>query len=459
MSFQFEADSVVYLSRYFNKDFFSQTPIRDRQDSKFVRSIRKRALEKMNGAPELKDLKSFYVGSMDFMVMDKDGKREFAILESNGGSTRGILAISEEQTEMLFNAYKHAIDKVSDGDSRKLAIIGTITNDKIFQEKIILTEYLKHRYRIEGLNVGVYNSLSFDPEKAGEDLILVIASYPNLFKGLSYRNGKVSFMGQNVDVLIGDGIARRYPILGAYIKYDAHRIKTSIVNKIYQVSDDKSNTYLAAYMGKDFLSEYRVRPLMFYKASDPYHLEKALFNMVTKYQKHFVVKPFGGSGGAGVLAVPSNSKEEEIAKIMDNSIFDFYRKFDKRRSPFPYTVQEMADFKLIDWKNSKRAFDVRIYVVQKEGCLYPVGGSVRIARAPYTGSLEKDEFVVNICGHWGAEIERALGFSQEDFDILKLEEEDLVDMFCASCRFFQIASERHQDILNFENWDDVIQEF
>lgn len=453
VKFSFDGDNIVYLSRYFNKNFFSQTPTMEKQDSKFTRKIRKAALEKMNGAPEISDSKSFYVGSMDFMVMEKNGKHEFAILESNGGSTRGILAISEEQTEMIFNAYKHAIDQSSDKEDRKLVIIGTIANDTIFQEKILLIEYLKHRYTIEGLEVGVYNSLNFTERKKTEDITLVIANYNNLFQGLSYRKGNVFFMGDRVDVLIGDGIARRYPILGAYCKYDPNKIDVSVVNKIYQVCDDKASTYLAAHIGKETLDEYRVRPLMFYKAQDPYHLEEALGHMVSRFQKNFVIKPFGGSGGAGVLAVPKTSRPEDLPEIMDNSIFDFYKKFDKRRNPFPYTIQEMANFKLIDWDNSKRTFDIRIYVAQKEGCLYPVGGTVRISRAPYTGSLKKDEFVVNICGPWGAEVERALGFSEEAINILNITEEDLMDMFCASCQFFRIASERHLEILCFENWD------
>ena len=46
MPFPYDVNNVVYLSRYFNKDFFSQAPIREKQDSKFVRKIRKKKLLK-----------------------------------------------------------------------------------------------------------------------------------------------------------------------------------------------------------------------------------------------------------------------------------------------------------------------------------------------------------------------------------------------------------------------------
>ena len=61
----------------------------------------------------------------------------------------------------------------------------------------------------------------------------------------------------------------------------------------------------------------------------------------------------------------------------------------------------MAKFLLIDWKESQRTFDLRIYVAQQNGYIIPIGGEARIARAPFTGEYAKNEFVVNICGDWG----------------------------------------------------------
>ena len=116
----------------------------------------------------------------------------------------------------------------------------------------------------------------------------------------------------------------------------------------------------------------------------------------------------------------------------------------------------MAKFSLINYKNSKRTYDIRIYVVQKDGVLYPVGGNGRIAKAPYTGKFSKEEFVVNICGEWGVDVDRAIAISPDNLNILELNENDISDLFCAACQLFRIISEKHYDILACNDWEKYI---
>ena len=69
------------------------------------------------------------------------------------------------------------------------------------------------------------------------------------------------------------------------------------------------------------------------------------------------------------------------------------------------------------------------------------------------GSFEKNEFVVNICGDWGVEFERAVGFTHKNLDLLDLTEEDIIDMFCGACHLFSIITQKHNEILVFDDWD------
>ena len=456
MAFRFEENDLVYLSRYFNKNFVSLTPIRKKQNSKFIRHVRRKAFDRMNGPPKLPDPRMFYVGSVDFMVTEHDGEKRFAILETNGGSSRGILSIALDQIEMVFNAYKTAIDQIPD-DHNKRIIIGTLPNDDLFQEKILLIEFLRQRYDIEGYSVGVNNSFNYDPSNPEkDDITLILSNYNNLLEHLSYQNHHIAFKENEIDLVIGDGIARRFPILGAYIKHDWRRVKTTIINTIYQVTDDKANTYLAAKLGNNILKEFRVDPLLFGKVNDPFHLEEYLGQVLTRLKKNVVIKPFGGSGGAGIQPILKNTNLQQITKIMSNSISDFYKKFDTRRNPFPYTIQEMAKFALIDHEGAKRTYDIRIYVVQKDGEIYPVGGNGRIAKAPFTGNYTKDEFVVNICGEWGVDIDRVLPLSPEGLKTMGLNEDDLTDLFCASCQIFKIITEKYNEIMAFKDWDKTL---
>ena len=93
----------------------------------------------------------------------------------------------------------------------------------------------------------------------------------------------------------------------------------------------------------------------------------------------------------------------------------------------------MDNFDLIDWKSNKRTFDVRVYIIQKDGMFIPVGGEGRVAKADYTGGLNKEEFVVNLTGYQGVDIERGIAFSEAGLKALDISKDDLVDMFCASC--------------------------
>ena len=323
----------------------------------------------MGGAPKLPDPKMFFLGSVDFMVTNYDGERKFVILEANGGSSRGFMSTGSDQIEMMFNAYKTAIDSVSKDDETRI-LIGTLPNDDLFQEKILLTEFLKGRYEVEGDSVQIYNSYNYNPQESnGNDKTIIISNYNNILENLSYKNQHIAFKDKKIDIIIGDGVARRFPLVGAYIKNDWKRVKTLIINPIYPVTDDKANTYLAAYFGQKILNEYRVQPLQFKKVIDPYFLEGSLEDVITENQKNFVIKPFGGSGGVGVQAILTKHSKDDIPQIMGKSISDFYDKFDPRRNPFPYTLQEMAQFELIDFKETKRTYDVRIYVIQQDGHL------------------------------------------------------------------------------------------
>ncbi|MFX0098541.1 MAG: hypothetical protein ACFFCS_03100 [Candidatus Hodarchaeota archaeon] len=456
MKLNIDPDNLVYLSRYFNKNFVSLSPIRDKQDGKFMNRIRKRALERMNGGIKISNPRLFYVGSVDFMVVNNGEARNFVILETNGGSGRGLSSIAPGQTEAAFNASKLAIDLNYNMEDQVIVLIGTPVNDALLQEKILLVEFLKEKYQMEGYSVGVYNSFNFIPDIVKEDLVFVIANYNNIMDGLSYRNNHIIFKNKEIDVVIGDGVARRFPIIGAHVKYDLERVETTIVNPVYQVSDDKGDTYLAVKMAEKQLEKYRVSQLAFKKAMDPYELENEITNIIKSGRMDYIIKPLGGSGGAGIQPISPSFSLDMAQDIIEKSLYEFYKKFDARRTAFPYTIQEMADFDLINWESSKRTFDLRFYVIQRDGIFYPLGGLGRIARLPYTGKLNKEEFVVNLSGYGGVETERGVAFSDEGMKTLNLEEEDMIDMLCAACETFNCIVENYSKIVNYEGWDDLV---
>ncbi|MFX1294299.1 MAG: hypothetical protein ACFFD2_05500 [Promethearchaeota archaeon] len=453
MDFDRLEERIVSLSKYFGKNLIALEPIRQNQDNKLVNTIRNMAIEKMGGAPRLSDSKSFYVGSVDYMVVDYQNQLEFVILEANGGSSRGLLSLSSDQIEMIYNSYKYAIDQSSDAQN-KLVLIGHMRLDDLLQEKILLIDYLTHQYKREGLDLKFYNLLTFNPsQKRNEDISVILSSYEDLIQFLDYKNQYITFQGIPLDVIIGDGVARRFPKISSDIRKNIKSLKTSIVNPIYHVTDDKFNTYVAVSLGREILNKYRIHHLKYGKVFNLEQLINTLENLINIYQENFIIKPFGGSGGAGIQPILKKTKREQIPEIIQKSFSEFHQKFDPCRDPFPYTIQEMAKFILIDWQNLKRTFDIRLYLAQKKGKIVPIGGEARIARVPFTGSFAKNEFIVNICGDWGVEFERAVGFTSENLKLLNLSLEDVADMFCSACELFSIISHKYNEILAFNEWN------
>ena len=67
----------------------------------------------------------------------------------------------------------------------------------------------------------------------------------------------------------------------------------------------------------------------------------------------------------------------------------------------------------------------------------PISGMVRIARHDYRGKLQKQDFVVNLSGYHGIDVERGLGLSHKTLAMLNITEEDMEKMFTASGWIFK----------------------
>jgi hypothetical protein len=156
-----------------------------------------------------------------------------------------------------------------------------------------------------------------------------------------------------------------------------------------------------------------------------------------------VIKPFQGSGGAGVLPIGEHSP---IPVIVQESMGEFRQKFGAWRSPFPYTICEKVEPQRAVWRDSERNFDVRVYVARDGDQMLPVGAIFRIALEPHTDDSRKNALVVNLSGYGGIDTERGFGVSAESLAITGLEEQDMADMFAAATVLLTFVAENHKTI-------------
>ncbi|MFX0022383.1 MAG: hypothetical protein ACFE9S_08645 [Candidatus Hermodarchaeota archaeon] len=457
---------LINLGKSLGLDLVSFADLRSSQEDTFIDGVRDKALTMMQMTEDniLNDPDSFYAGSIDFMVSDEPEGKKFFLLETNGGSHRGLSIITKKQQSLLYSGYIEAINQAIYRNRLNLkkifVIIGVPVNDGLIHEKVIMIEYFRKHFKANGHSVKIFNKDNYD-NKYKAEIVFLIADYKQLSKSLSFSNNWIKYKGEEVNVLIGDGITRRFDNKKflKLIKQDFRRIKSILVNPIFNVTDDKSLTYLASYFGKELLKKYNLKYLLFTKAFNENELIEKLKLLIKEYKKSFIIKPSGGSGGAGVIPVSKDENLQNIENLVDKSKKEFYAKFMKNRNPFPYTIQEMADFSLIKWKGGNHTFDLRIYLAQKEGKVIPVGGLARIAREEFVNkiNLNKEEFVVNLSGYNGQiEVERGIGFSKKNCGLLNLTKEDFANMFCIGCVLFASITKNYNKIINFADWKKII---
>jgi len=455
---------LIQLGNTLGLNLISFAELRSSQEDNFIDQVRKKALIKLakHGDNILVNIDTFYAGSIDFMVCDEPGGKRFFLLETNGGSNRGLSILTNKQQDLMYNGYfqaiNQAIEKSKGSNEKVLVLVGVPVNDALIHEKVIMVEYFRKKIKSMGYSLKIFNSDNYSKEYKAE-IVFLIADYKELDQTLMFSNGWIKYLGEKVNVLIGDGIARRLndEEFVNLIKKDFRRINTIIINPIFKITDDKSLTYLASFYHKRLLENFNLKYLLFTRVNNEKELSQKINYLIKNYDKSFIIKPMGGSGGAGVIPILKNEKPQRIKHIIEESKREFFAKFMKNRNPYPYTIQEMANFNTIMWKGGKHTYDIRLYLAQKEGYIIPVGGLARIARGVYKGSLKKDEFVVNLSGFDGQiEVERGIGFSQKNSILLNLSIDDFVNMSCIGCMLFAYISNNYQKIMNFSNWDMIL---
>ncbi|MFX0019640.1 MAG: hypothetical protein ACFFAK_15305 [Promethearchaeota archaeon] len=455
---------LIQLGKSLGLDLVSFADLRASQEDEFVDEVREKALYRMQEEKDnyLQYNDYFYAGSIDFMVSNEPEGKRFFLLETNGGSHRGLSILSKKQQKILYNGYLEAISQAIINNKREdnkiFVLVGVPINDSLIHEKIIMVEYLRKNLKEKQHAVKIFNADNFDGTFEAE-VIFLIADYRQLTTYLTFSQNWVIYNGEKVDVLIGDGIARRlnnHKFINL-IKKNIRKLNTIIVNPIFLITDDKSLTYLASYYNKKKLTKYNLKYLLFTKAYNEEDLINKIEFLLKEYKQSFIIKPSGGSGGAGVMPISEFEKPSDIRKIIKESKNEFYTKFMKTRNPFPYTIQEKADFSLIDWKGGKHTYDLRIYLAQNNKKIIPIGGLVRISRDSFISGLNKQEFVVNLSGYNGQiEVERGIGFSKRTCEILNLTSEDFINMFCIGCVLFKGMVQNYKKIVKFSNWDKIL---
>lgn len=416
---------------------FGFSEIRARQDAELTEQLRQRALARIGDRQQIEVTDdNFFLGSVDYMVRQtQDGQLGYTVLETNGGSSRGLTLLAPPDVERLMNAFVGML-RFMDADEPPLIIVGHPDGDALITEKFLTAYRLKEALEKErpGLRVRILSIDSFGRQRRSDEAVIVISPHSQSALSLHLRDDKVYLLDRRVHLIIGDGVVARHHELGH------RRADVVLANWIFPVTGDKFSTYEAIERARDILVAHGIYPLHFWRAWDRAELVEICETERSEVDG-LIIKPFQGSGGAGVLPILENSS---VPDVVESSLGEFYAKYGRRNTPFPYTVCEKINPRKATWRGNRHNYDIRIYVARQGDMLIPVGCLFRLAPQPDRGTYDKGSLIVNLSGYGGIAVERGLGLIRESLDIVGLEEEDIVKIFAASTLL--MAAIAHQPI-------------
>lgn len=419
-----DLDWFIELSSLVGYTQYGLASIRARQDGTLTERLRQQALERIADHKQIEVMNdNYFLGSVDYMVRNtEDGQLRYTILETNGGSSRGLTLLAPDDVERLMNAFVEMLRFVE--DEAPLIVIGHPDGDVLLTEKFLIAYRLKEALEASrsGRGVHIMPVQSFGQRRRTDDALIVISPHSQSALALHAQNDEVYLLDRRVQVIIGDGVVARHHQLGQ------RRTNVVLANWIFPITGDKYNTYAAVDKARDVLVPHGVHPLAFWRASDRQELEKICMARRSEVDG-LIIKPFQGSGGAGVLPV---MEESSVDETVEESLNEFRTKYGNRISPFPYTICEKIRPWKATWQGNPHNFDIRIYVARQKDILIPVGCLFRIAPKPDTGTYSKDSLIVNLSGYGGLAVERGLGLTKESLEVVHLQEDDIVKIFAAS---------------------------
>ncbi|MFW9820135.1 MAG: hypothetical protein ACFFE5_11050, partial [Candidatus Thorarchaeota archaeon] len=196
---------LINLGKSLGLDLVSFADLRASQEDYFIDDVRDKALRMMEieNDNKLYEIDSFYAGSIDFMVADEPDGKKFFLLETNGGSHRGLSIITKKQQSLLYDGYIEAINQAIFRNKLKdikiFVIIGVPVNDGLIHEKVIMIEYFRKHFKAIGHSIKIFNKDNYN-KKFKAEIVFLIADYKQLSKSLSFSKNWIKYKGEEVNV-------------------------------------------------------------------------------------------------------------------------------------------------------------------------------------------------------------------------------------------------------------------
>jgi hypothetical protein len=372
----------------------------------------------------------FFLGSVDFMA--ERGTRRFCVLEVNGGSSRGLSLVGLRGWRCLLDGCLEAFDFLPERarpERPPTVLVPHLEGDLLLYERILLAEVMaseiERRWGRKALSRETGRFFEGDRRRGKLGGGVYVESYSEILPFLSLCGTGLCLGGAEIDLIAGDGLARRHPDLRNGLPETA---ETIIINEMFPLVDDKHRTYLWVGRCEEALAPFGVVSLLSERAAD----REALTSLAVRWLRQgrsLVLKPHGGSGGCGVEPV---FREDEVGRKIEESLERYRSRYGSARSPFPYAAVPLIRGRTIRVEGDDRLYDIRVYVGRRRGKAVPGGALFRMAKMPLRRRT-RESYVVNLSSAGGIDVDRGLPLNRRNLERLGLEPDEMVDLFSAAC--------------------------
>lgn len=387
--------TLAEVSSVLGVKFEDRSSIRENQNLELLEEIQKSTTITLE--PPF-DESHYCLGCLDFLVYEKDSEKKFNFLEFNGTSIGGSSSIPLDYLDLILSETAQRLSSVT--DKVPIILIPFFTNrnscggvtSKIFHERILFAEYFKTAAQsiFGDAKIAALPDIIAKQEFKTDIPTVIIGHIHDFMKCFTVIDKRLCFFDYPVSLSIQDNVCSKL-----YKHYECCINKDSFLslNDIFSFSAHKATAYdwhNRFLDSQESLYDF-LEPISFETANSFEELQQKVSKAVQSGEK-VVIKPHASGIGRGVEFFINNESEEEIFKMVHNSVnaSELYQGF--LSWVFPYTITPFINAKTIKKPGhpmDKSKFEVRIMVYRDQNTLKAFPSIVKVSSHKY------DELIPN----------------------------------------------------------------
>ncbi len=399
-------ETLIAASPLLGHELEDRSPIRRQQDLDLVRACQSFSTTALHN-DEQRNL--FCVAPLDFLVSERNGTKEFHLLELNGTGIGGLTNMSEKAVSAVLDGMQHMAQQQLRRHEQPLILIASSGKEseenprlnKLIYEKLMYAEAFKQGFESRGTNPVILTTpgLQADPKSMPAQGPVVVVGYIKEFLQAlqSDGTGQLTLYGRPVTGMVNDRFCLN--VLNQFSgEVDLTRLDT--MNRCHLAGADKATAYRLL---NEFLQE---SPMPHFPSQVHHavaHSREELLQIVLDWRSRGlcpVIKPQGTGLGHGIEFFLSDEPQAAIEARIDRSIQLTQEYYQAKGGAFPYTVCEYVDACTVPDQTHPlfgHKYELRVVVYRDEMLLRAFPSIIKVACEPAdTQGIEPAGLINNI---------------------------------------------------------------